>query len=138
MAFLTEDDYKTLITPDDLDIVDQSDSAARSLAETMAQDQMTGYLNQRFDCDAIFSATEQDRSSEIIMRMMDIALYHMHSQLPGRMGLENRRLRYEDALKWLSEVAKGNITPVLPSPAADQADPLPCNWGSQTRQKYDW
>jgi phage gp36-like protein len=142
MAFLTDTDYKTLITADDLDIVMQSDTDAREMAEAMAQQQMTGYLNQRYDCEAIFvESTQEDgdaRNKLIIMYMIDIALFHMHSQLPNRMGLETRRIRYEDAIKWLSDVAKGLITPDLPAPGEEDTDPLSCNWGSQERQTYDW
>lgn len=141
MAFLQDSDYKTLITEDDLDIVMQSDSSTRQMAESMAEQQMRGYLNQRYDCEAIFAEVtdqEDSRNKMIVMYMVDIALFHMHSQLPNRMGLETRRVRYEDAIKWLRDVANGLITPELPVPGADDPDPLSCNWGSLPKQKYDW
>jgi len=138
MAFLQDSDYKPVITTDDLDTIMQSDSSIRTSAEDMAKEQMIGYLSGLYDTDAIFAEAGQysdTRNKMIVMCMVDIAVYHMHSQLPEKMGLEVRRTRYEDALKWLKAVANGDISPDLPA-----ADPEPdtTNWGSETRQKYDW
>lgn len=139
MAFLTDDDYKSLICDDDLDVVIQSDGATRDKAELMGIEQMKGFLNQRFDTEAIFSAQGDQRNHLVVMYLVDICLYHLYSNLPNRLGLEQRRTRYEDALKWLRDVANGLITPPLPTPdPATSADPLPCNWGSGKQNQYSW
>ncbi|MCX6277676.1 MAG: DUF1320 family protein [Bacteroidetes bacterium] len=139
MAFLTDSDYKSLICNEDLDIVIQSDIDTKTKAELMGIEQMTGYLNQRFDCEAIFTAENGDRNHLVVMFLVDIVLYHLYSSLPNRLGLEQRRIRYEDALKWLKDVANGLITPPLPTPDLTVAtDPLPSNWGCETRKNYSW
>lgn len=139
MAFLTDSDYKSLICDEDLDIVIQSDIDVRAKAELMGIEQMKGYLNQRFDTTAIFAATGDDRNHLVVMYLVDIALYHLYSNLPNRLGLEQRRTRYEDALKWLKDVSNGLVTPPLPTPDLTIAsDPLSCNYGSEPRRNYSW
>lgn len=113
--FLTEDDYDTLILDIDRELISQSTEAIRLVAETMAVDQMSGYLRAKYDVVTVFNPEEGDeRSMVLVMFCMDITLYHLHAGIPGRFVPEIRRIRYEDALAWLKDVAKGLIDPNLP------------------------
>ena len=56
------------------------------------------------------------------MYACDIALYHMSASLPGRMGSEVRRERYERAVRWLEKVQSGVIVPDLPLSGAEDGD----------------
>lgn len=137
MSFFNEEDYRAQVSGEDLDSVLNGDQLTREKAESMAVSQMRGYLSQRFDTNAIFAAAGNGRNAMVVMVGIDLAIYHLYSQLPQRMGLEQRRQRYEDAIKWLEDVAAGKITPELPRPD-DSSDPLPGNWGSNKKQTYDW
>ena len=48
------------------------------------------------------------------MYVCDMALYHMVSAMPQRMGYEIRKERYDRAIKWLEGVQAGKIVPDLP------------------------
>jgi phage gp36-like protein len=111
--FLTETDYDTLILDDDRLLISQATDTIRQQAETMAIDQMSGYLRPKYDTAATFAKTAADRSQALLMYCMDITLYHLHASIPGRFVPEIRRIRYEDALAWLKDVAKGLIDPDL-------------------------
>lgn len=114
LRFLTEDDYDTLILDEDKDLISNSNQANRFRAEDMAIDQMKGFLRSKYDVAATFAVVPPDnRNKVLVMYCMDITLYHLHASIPGRFVPEIRRIRYEDALAWLKDVAKGLIDPNL-------------------------
>ena len=112
--FLTENDY-IVASADALTIFSQSTPKKREKAEKMAIEEIAGYLRSRYDTGLIFSAVGDNRNDVIVMHACDITLYHLVSWLPGKMGREIRKERYERAVKWLEEVQAGKVTPNLPT-----------------------
>lgn len=138
--FVTEEDYRVVIGEAALKTVSQASAEIRSAAEAEAIEEMSGYLRPTYDTERIFAAEGDERSPLMVMRAADIALYHMVSAMPQKMGSEVRRERYERAIKWLEGVQAGKIVPDLPlaggedGPAAGGAlifhsqPPLRHNW----------
>ncbi len=112
--FITEEDYKVVIGDNALKVISQTSEDNRTNAELEAQEEIAGYLRPKYDTGAIFSATGDGRNRLIVMYTADIALYHMVSAMPQKMGSEVRRERYERAVKWLEGVQAGKIIPDLP------------------------
>ena len=112
--FITEEDYKVVVGETALKVISQTDEVNRNNAEAEAQEEISGYLRPRYDCNAIFNAEGEDRNRQIVMYVCDIALYHMVSAMPQKMGSEIRKERYERAIKWLEGVQAGKIIPDLP------------------------
>lgn len=54
-----------------------------------------------------------NRSQQMVQRMIDITLYHIHCRIAPRNIPEIRVKRYDDAIDWLKRCAKGDITPNL-------------------------
>lgn len=54
------------------------------------------------------------RNKAVIMTVIDIALYHLTSNLSPQNIPELRVKRYDDAMKWLDKVQKELISPDLP------------------------
>jgi len=109
--FLTEDDYKFLITDDDRDVVEQSEETNRTKAEASAIAYFKGYLRGRYDVEALFALTGDNRPAELVLFLMDEVLYTLHSTLPGNMVPEIRQLRKENLDKWLLNIQKGIVQP---------------------------
>ncbi len=138
--FLTEEDY-IMASDTALKVLQQSSKENRERAERMAIEEVSGYLRSRYDAAKVFAATGDDRNDLIVMRTCDIALYHLSSWLPNRMGHEIRKERYELALKWLEGVQAGKITPDLPTvTGADGEEDInnPMKWGSEKKNIYIW
>lgn len=55
-----------------------------------------------------------NRNPQMVMILIDIALFHMHSRISPRNIPQLRKDRYEGALEWLKMVAHGEITATLP------------------------
>ena len=141
MTFLTDEDYRVVAGEASLKILKQSNVENRDRAEATAIDEIKGYIGSRFDSEAVFAKTGASRSPIIIMRVVDIALYHLVSAMPNRMGYEIREIRYKMAIDWLKEVQKGNIAADLPTMTgpngdADYYNPVSFNPGQ--KNKYDW
>jgi phage gp36-like protein len=116
--FIVIGDYDASIHAEILDSLIRSNSAIIEVCEDRAISQMRSYLNKRYDCDAIFSATGSDRHPLVLMFAIDIAIYHMFCiHNPYKMSAI-RKERYDAAIEWLKAVADSNINidgaPMLP------------------------
>ncbi|WP_028910008.1 phage protein Gp36 family protein [Prevotella sp. AGR2160] len=112
--FITDEDYRVVIGDSALKVVSQTSDENRSNAEAEAQEEIASYLRPVYDCKSIFSAEGAARNRLIVMYTCDIALYHMVSAMPQKLGSEIRKERYERAVKWLEGVQAGKIVPDLP------------------------
>lgn len=125
MAFLTDDDYSVLVRNEIKELLLENYSESKLLAaQQMAIDQVKNYLSGKYDVAEIFSQTEEDRNSHIVMIVLDCTLYHLYtSTIPKRMP-EIRSLRYQDAIDWLKMVARGQATADLPAKKDEDGNEL--------------
>jgi phage gp36-like protein len=117
MAFLTDEDYNDQVQGTILQEIIQKDATLRTSMENKAQAQITSYLATRYDVPAVFSKSGSSRNMQVVMIMVDMVLYHLHSRIsPGQVP-QLRNDRYTDAIDWLKMVAAGQLEPDLPKPA---------------------
>ena len=121
--FITDEDYRVVIGDAALKVVSQTSSEIRANAEAEAMEEISGYLRPTYDTDGIFDAEADGRNRLVVMYTCDIALYHMVSAMPQKMGSEVRRERYERAVKWLEGVQSGKIIPDLPLATGEDGEP---------------
>lgn len=138
--FISDQDYSVVIGDAALKVISQVSDTIRNNAEAQAQEEVSGYLRPKYDVSAIFSATASDRNPLIVMYTCDVALYHMSASLPQKMGSEIRKERYDRAIRWLSDVQAGRISPDLPLLTDDEgnASGLPMRYGSQPKIHHNW
>lgn len=120
--FVTEEDYRVVVGDSALRVISQASAENRANAELEAMEEIAGYLRPKYDTQAIFQAEGDARNRLIVMYTADIALYHLVSALPKRMGSEVRQERYERAISWLEGVAKGSIVPDLPTAQPEEEE----------------
>jgi len=113
--YLTIQDYRTLITDDDREVVEQADTIVRTNAEKAAIEYFKGYLRSRYNVDALFALTGEDRNAALLLFVMDEVLYTLHSSLPGNLMPEIRQLRKDAVDKWLMDIQKGFTQPDFPT-----------------------
>lgn len=112
--FITDEDYTVVVGPDALKILSQASPENRRKAEVRAIEEISGYLRPVYDCNLTFAAEGEERNAYIVMITVDIALYHLAASLPGKMGIDTRKPRYEQAIEWLKCVRDNTVTPDLP------------------------
>lgn len=109
-------------------------------AEAAAIAQIRNRLSGRFDCDAIFAPATNDedtRDSFIIMVTIDMTLYHLYSQTGSKDVPEHRVQRYQDALDWLKDASKGEISTNLPGEITDD-NPGEIRIWSKKPENHEW
>lgn len=134
--FLKDDDYKPQIRQWVLNVVTQNDPLAREKAERAAQVEMESYLRSRYNVKAIFSQADDARNVLLVMYLVDMAVYHLHSNISPENIPEIRHLRYKAAIDWLKDVANGRLTPDLPEidSQGDKNDDSPdFEWGGNKK-----
>lgn len=138
--FITDQDYKVVIGDNALKVVSQTSGQNRANAEAEAQEEIASYLRPIYDTNAIFAAEGDSRNRLIVMYTCDIALYHMVSAMPQKLGSEIRKERYERAVKWLEGVQAGKIVPDLPAAVDTQGEPVSTGiiLTSQPPLRHNW
>ena len=138
--FISEEDYRVVIGEAAMKVVSQSSQEVRTNAEQVAMEEVAGYLRPKYDTQAIFSAEGDARNSQVVQVTADIALYHMVSAMPQRMGSEVRQERYERAIHWLEGVAQGRIVPDLPFTSDAEGHPVIVTFQSRSEQplRHNW
>jgi phage gp36-like protein len=137
--FLTDDDYKVVIGETALKVV-QSSTEIRQTAEQEAMEEIAGYLRPKYDTDASFAAEGDNRNRLLVMYATDVALYHLISALPQKMGSEVRKERYDRAIKWLEGVQAGRIIPLLPLATDEDGETSGSGfvYSSQQKLRHNW
>ncbi|HOI32700.1 MAG: DUF1320 family protein [Bacteroidales bacterium] len=141
MSFLTTEDYKAVSDEQTLQVIQQSDEPNRQRAEKYAIEEISAYLRGRYDMQAAFATTGNERNAQLVMITADIALYHLIAWLPKRMGFEIRELRYKRAIEFLEAVQAGKASPDLPpiiNPETGTDSGIPVKYGSWPKSTYDY
>lgn len=113
--FIQEADYEVQARQEMMRLLDQSeDRAAVMQAERYAISQIRKYIGGRYDCDKLFSQSGDQRDDYIIMITIDIAIYHLWAKKAPKVIPEHRKVRYSDALDWLTNVGSGTMPTDLP------------------------
>lgn len=137
--FITDEDYAVVIGEDALKVTSRASEKNRANAVVEAIEEISGYLRPVYDCEAIFSAEGDARNKLIVMRTADIALYHLASSLPQKMGIEIRKERYDRAIEWLEGVQSGKITPDLPLVVEEDTPVMNGTiYHSEPRLRHNW
>jgi phage gp36-like protein len=112
--FIQESDYEVQVRQEIKTLLTNDNGNTLAIAERMAQDQIRAYIGGRFDMDAVFSSMGEKRDFFIVMLVIDLTLYHLWSKRSPRNTPEVRKVRYEDALQWLTDVSTGKTPTMLP------------------------
>lgn len=137
MPYIEQTDYKSQIKDANLLNMINDSSAIREEAEDSAIAQVRDYLYERFDTDAIFSATGTSRHAYLLRCVKNIVLYILHQRLPKRIVPEHIARDYQETLNYLERIADGKIAPDLPRLVDEESEPeTKFRWGSDDPRSY--
>ena len=108
--FVQLSDYDATIHREILDALTRTDESVIEICEDRAIAEMRCYLSKRYDCDRIFSATEDKRLQLVLMMVIDIAVYHIFCIHNPQKLSQLRKDRYERAVEWMKAVAAEEIS----------------------------
>lgn len=104
---------KTHLYKENVDIIQRGDDTILTAAVEGAIAEAKGYLGA-YDIERIFNVEASDRNPLLLIWVKDIATWHFLVLCNAGYELELREQRYKQAIDWLKNVQKGNITPNLP------------------------
>ena len=125
MSFLTPADYGLQIRAEIRDLVTDGDTTLLDRAGLTAQVEMESYLRGRYDVDAIFATTADARNAQVVMYLVDMALYHLHSRQNPRNVPQIRQDRYDQVISWLKMARTGKLSVGLPELPETNPDGTP-------------
>jgi hypothetical protein len=137
MIFLTDDDFVQYQVREAILQVLTISGSTLDGAELAAIEQMSGYLRARFDVAATFSAAGTARNPLIIMYLIDLIIYHLHSNTATRVMPKAREDRFNAAITWLTGVNGGSLIPNLPELPSTMPDPL-FKFGTNEKYSRRW
>lgn len=144
MAFLTKNELKTVATIEVVDLITKTDDSIVDEIIAESIDLMRSYLYKYFDTDSVFNATGGERKRIVVKYLKDIVIHEIYQRRSRTMN-EVAKLRYDEALNWLEQIGKGNISPDLPLRKIDiDGDGIPDepnNWmklGSRKNKANHW
>jgi hypothetical protein len=139
-TFIDINDYKQLITDDDLEVVYQADPANLDNAEKSAIEYFKGFIRGRYNVDLIFSKENDNRDKNLLSKLIDQVLYDLHSNLPGNLMPEVRERRKDELDEWLEKIQNGKYQADWPTwDTEDETDTgAPIKFGSNKKLGSNW
>jgi len=138
MIFLKDSDFEEMQVRNEVLNVLKISTTSLDTGELVAMETVSSSIKTRFDAAATFAARDEARNPLIVMYMIDIILYHLHSNTPSRVVPKNREDRFNAANTWLNGVNGGSLIPSLPPIEAPEKDPLFRFGSSGTQQSKRW
>lgn len=123
MGFITDADYKIFIKGTTLQAVTDAGEAEIGICENIAQAEITSYLRTRYNMAVEFAKAGNERFPLLVMYMVDITLYHLHSRIPGRQVPQTRIDRYNIAKDWLERAQAGTVTADMEAAQTENGEP---------------
>lgn len=107
--FLTKQDLHSMILEDELQEIIRNDDTFVLSAIMAAVAEMRTYLFDTFDVDVIFAATGTNRHQLLVNVGCDIAIYSIVARCQAGQVIDDRKARYDRAVKFLKE-ARDTVT----------------------------
>ncbi len=148
MEFLIIADLTALCKQDILDILNggvstNTNTNELNVVERAAVEEVRSYINPKYDVDAIFAATGDDRNPLIVSHVAHIALYNAHLKMTPNKVPAIREERYQASIEWLNRLARGIVNPLLPVKTITTADGnsayyTALRYGGKSKKTVDW
>lgn len=113
MPFLTKAELKTKSPVSIIDLITNTDDT--TVDEIIAEniDTMKSYIFKYFDVDTIFNAVANERSKVVIKHLKSLVIADLYDIRKNEIPPSTEK-KYDEAMRWLEKVSKGEIQPNLP------------------------
>ncbi len=120
MLFLATEDFNQVASPEEIDSLSDNDELSLDKAEISSISFFKGYLRSRYDIDAEFEKTEDDRDATLVVMLCDWVIWTLQANEPERFVSDIRIQRKDDVEAWLKGCQKGTINPGF-APLVDES-----------------
>ncbi len=117
--FLSNEEMKTHLHQEDVDVISRGDNTLMTAAIDTAMQEAKGYLS-KYNKAVIFETTGTARNALLLTFLKDIAAWHFLVICNAGSDYKIRQDRYDRAVSWLKAVQRGDISPDLPAAETDK------------------
>lgn len=110
-SFIEKDDYANCIKDNLLDDLTEIDDDKINKCEEEAIEYMASFLSSRYDVEAIFDSTGDERHSLVLKYAKDITIFYLHSLTDASKVPSFRAKNFEHAKEWLQNVSEMKVNP---------------------------
>jgi phage gp36-like protein len=141
--FINENDYLGYIKPEIKKAITGTTGSTPSTIQIRAEDTAIAtikeYIGGIYDCDAIFSLTQNvtNRNLHIVACVVKLALYDLYHQTGQKDIPEHRKVEYDDTIQWLKDAGRGTIKTTLPI-VSNNPNSGSIFWDSQKKRNHKW
>lgn len=118
---ITKPDLGLALYGEITDEISRGDDSLINTKISVGVSEVYSYLN-RFDTDTIFGASFEDAFLKQLC--VNIIVWHLAALCNPNVSMEVIRANYEDAIKYLREVQRGNVRPNWPIRPDDPSTPM--------------
>lgn len=122
MAYLTESELITRSHQEVITAITEGDDTIVPIIIDECIAQMKGYLTARYDTEAIFQKTGNDRDKVVVKMLKNLVIYEIYALHNPAMMTDVVKDNHGYAIEWLKGVQAQKINPALP--VADEANPI--------------
>lgn len=133
MRFITPEEITTLIPHHLLDDISSDDNSILDEIEGMVLSEVDAYLSPKYDTTVMFNKKGNERSLSLKRIVIDNCIYHLFCRVSGDSLPMFRTDRYNQNIKFLQQVLKGEIAPqefIMKDSTVESMSTL--LWGSET------
>ena len=118
MAFLTKEELKTKAPVDIINLIVNSDDSTVNNIINENIDAMKSYIFKYYDTDKIFNAEGINRSMVVLKHLKSLVIADVYDIRKNEIPPSTEK-KYDEAMRWLEKVGKGDIQPDLPPKEED-------------------
>lgn len=134
--FLTINELTSHLRLESITAIIRNDETIAWAAIDGAIAEAKGYLS-RFDTEALFGATGNNRHKLLLIFVKDIATWHLINIVNPNIDMKLRKERYDRAIAWLKDVQSSIVQPDFPV-VPDTTDSDIIRYGSNEKNTYEW
>lgn len=123
MAFLTQEELKTHIRDEHVELLSRGDDTIVAAAIDGAIEEAWGELVNLYDAEDIFSKEGDQRNALLLIMVKNIAVYHFIVLTHSGGYLERWQKLYDRAVQWLKDAGRGETSPRLPRKKDEEGNP---------------
>lgn len=130
--FLSKNELKTVA---DINLVDKITNTDDTIIDDIIAESisiMSSYMLPRYDAQTVFAKTGDQRHRTVLKYLKDIAIYEVYTRHTRNIN-EAALTRYENAMRWLEKLNKGEFSADLPVLQSGENPPQTLTYGSNNK-----
>lgn len=112
-AFLTIKDVLTRIRDEHRNDLTDNTESIELTCESQAIAKVKSYLHGRFDVDAMYAQTGDNRNPLLVLHTINVFVYLLYRRINPRKMPDEVKDDHSESLEWLSMVASGKVNPAF-------------------------